>query len=105
MPNRSNIPTIILGVLAIMMVALIGWVGFDLAHQRVAATPPPAAVVALPDCSTRTDVVSVWRDDPTPCDVNPPQRMDVFGYTRAECDDHGGQWIGDGIDVCQGVDY
>jgi hypothetical protein len=62
---------------------------------------------ALPVCSDRTDVVSVWRDDPTPCDVQPWQRIDVYGLTIAECDDLGGEPIvlvtGEG--VCEGVDH
>jgi hypothetical protein len=63
-------------------------------------------------CSDRTDVVSVWRDDPTPCDIHKPQRLDVYGFTMPECDDAGGEYVQTALLVptpstyiCEGVDY
>lgn len=59
-------------------------------------------------CSDRTDVVSVWRDDPTPCDVQPGQRIDIYGVTLSECDTNGGEYIltatVPATFVCEGVD-
>lgn len=59
---------------------------------------------ALPTCSQRTAVVTVWRDDPTPCDVQRPQRLDVLGLTLVECDDAGGFYAPTAT-LCVGVDY
>jgi hypothetical protein len=50
-------------------------------------------------------VVTVANDDETPCDVVPPQRLDVTGTTFAQCQDMGGIWLPDPQGTCQGVDY
>lgn len=85
-----------MSALLILLLALTGF-----------ASPQPSAVDKLPACSGRTDVVSVWRDDPTPCDLHRPQRLDIYGLTIPECDDQGGEPIilttGEG--VCEGADY
>lgn len=63
-----------------------------------------AATDDLPTCSARTAVVTVWRDDPTPCDVQRPQRLDVSGVSHAECDEAGGFYAPTPM-LCVGVDY
>jgi hypothetical protein len=47
--------------------------------------------------------VYVWRNDPTPCDVRPPQRLHIVGRIgKAACDQHGGRY---GYGICWDVDY
>lgn len=50
-------------------------------------------------------VVAVWRDDPVPCDVRPPQRLDVYGVSFPACLDMGGVWIPGNPTKCRDVDY
>lgn len=86
-------------------------VGYDAVHAAHSHTATNPATLAL--CSDRTDIVSVWRDDPTPCDVHAPQRLDVYGLTLAECDDAGGEYIltnpadetVPATYICEGVDH
>jgi hypothetical protein len=67
-----------------------------------------ATAATKPACATQT--ITVWVDDPTPCDVTPDQELDVAGLSFGSdqpwlvCDDMGGQWIGDGVDLCKDVD-
>jgi hypothetical protein len=78
------------------------------------ADPIPAPVPAVkPPCAQA--VVTIWQDEPTGCDLTPPQRLDVLGLTLAQCDDEGGEYISKlpsiaDIEhyvggVCEGVDY
>ena len=48
-----------------------------------------------------TDTITVWRDDTVPCEA---PRIDVAGITWELCDHKGGEWIGDGINMCTNVD-
>ena len=53
-------------------------------------------------------VITVDRDEETPCDVRPPQRLDVTNVTIEECVDMGGEPIRvfiEGPTTCEGVDY
>lgn len=47
-------------------------------------------------------VVTVDVHDPTPCDVIPPQRLDLTGATPEECADAGGVLT---PNACEDVDY
>ena len=96
-------------------------VGYSVVHQSSHRVTATTSFVKAP-CDQGVDAISVWRDDPTPCDVQAPQRLDVYGLTLAECDDQGGELVlvnpealGTGNDgdpegvtayyVCEGVDY
>ena len=69
-------------------------------------TDAPASVVTKPPCVG--SVITVDRDEETPCDLRPPQRLDVTNVTIAECVDMGGEPIRvfiQGPTTCEGVDY
>lgn len=89
---------------ALATIALFAFAAVYIHHDQ-----PAAHAATMPACSTAVDVVTVWVDDPTPCDLN-GQRLDVAGLTFGNdqpwlvCADMGGEWIGDGVDLCQDVD-
>ena len=56
-----------------------------------------------PDGACVGHEVTVWRDQPVPCDVRPPQVLTVLGLpNEPACDDLGGTWV---YEACVGVDY
>jgi hypothetical protein len=74
--------------------------------------PSSPAAPAKPACTT--PVVLVWEDEATPCDLTPPQRLDIRmspdGDWVGRCDDMGGEpiqlpWWKLGALRCEGVDY
>ncbi len=75
-----------------------------------AHTAPAEAAAAKPAC--QADVVTVWEDEATTCDLSAPQRLDVLmtpaGDWVARCDDLGGEPIArvpNFVFACEGVDY
>ena len=64
------------------------------------ANPGTLQPAAVPPCEGT--VVTVAYDEPTGCDLQPPQRLDVTGATIAQCDDMGGTFD---RGTCRGVDY
>ncbi len=92
-------------LLAALIVSIAGFAAFASVHgSNVDAAAPPK-----PACAT--DHITVWIDEPTPCDVQPGQRLSVAGLPSVTdtpwtlCDDQGGRWIGDGVDLCIEVDF
>ena len=66
-----------------------------------ACAPMCTAPAQLEQCAG--DVITVRGDEPTGCDVTPPQTITVIGVDRLECDDIGGTFSAP--DTCERVDY
>lgn len=84
---------IAIGVLAIA----VGVAGTACKDSKQGPTETPKLQVCA------TSPVTVGKDEKVPCDLKPPQKLDITGMSEAECVDAGGKFDLDGI--CRGVNY
>ena len=109
--KREARKDLVIGAVLLLSAFILSFGGMAaFSYVRGAQAAPHATTAPTKPTCVGTNI-TVWKDDPTPCDVVPGQSLDVAGLTFANdepwlvCDDMGGDWVGDGVDLCMGVDF